>query len=151
MATKKMADGSLPDPSVQGSEIRARCGFLCSKCGAFKHNAVTEEDRNNVSAGWQKLYGFTIPPSVMCCDGCLEPDENNPRRISKDCPIRTCVLAKEIAHCGECRSFPCDLIGKHIASVETAVPRARETLTDEEFRLFVDPYLCREFLTAGKR
>ncbi|MFA6332726.1 MAG: DUF3795 domain-containing protein [Methanoregula sp.] len=144
-------DTRRPVSPARKKEIRARCGFCCSSCAAYKENARTDEDRKMASEGWQKLYGLAIPPSAMCCDGCLEPDENHPHRIGRDCPLRTCVLKKGIAHCGECGTFPCDLIEKHMASVETAVPRAREIMTADEFPRFVDPYLCREFLNAGKR
>ncbi|MFA5331980.1 MAG: DUF3795 domain-containing protein [Methanoregula sp.] len=136
---------------AHNGEIRARCGFLCSSCAAYKKNVASEDDKKKVSDGWQKLYRLDIPPSVMCCDGCLEPDENHPHRIGMNCPIRTCVLNKGITHCGECGTFPCDLIEKHMASVENAVPRAREIMTGDEFHQYVDPYLCREFMSAGKR
>ncbi|MDO9326642.1 MAG: DUF3795 domain-containing protein [Methanoregula sp.] len=135
----------------QKPEIRARCGFLCSSCPSFKENATTDAARKRVSDGWQKLYGLVIPPEVIYCDGCLEPDENNPRRIARECPMRTCVLEKKIAHCGECSTFPCGLIEKHLASVEIILPKARETLSPEEYKDFVGPYLCRAFLDSTKR
>jgi len=60
-----------------------------------------------------------------------------------DAPIRDCVLEKGITHCGKCDIFPCDLMERHLATIETVVAKAREVLTPEEFRDFVEPYLIR--------
>nr|WP_321350485.1 DUF3795 domain-containing protein [uncultured Methanoregula sp.] len=149
MTTRKTATGI--SPGTAKPDIRARCGFHCSSCPSYKENARTDADKKRVSEGWEKIYGFTIPPEAIYCDGCLEPDENNPRRIGKTCPIRTCVLDRKIAHCGECGTFPCELIEKHLQSVETVVPKAKEILSSAEYRNFVEPYLCREFLSGPMR
>lgn len=150
MTTKNTTQRVSPSP--EKPDIRARCGFHCSVCPSYKENAKTEADRKRVSEGWQALYGLAIPAEALCCDGCLEPDENNPHRIGGACPIRTCVLEKKIAHCGKCTTFPCELIEKHLRSVETVVPKAQEMLAPEEYRDFIEPYLCRSFLSgsAGK-
>jgi len=148
MTTRKTTASSVR--SEKKTEIRARCGFDCGSCPSYKKNARTDADRKRVSEGWEKIYGFTIPPEAIYCDGCLEPDENNPHRIGGACPIRTCVLEKKIAHCGECSSFPCEGMEKHFQSVETVVPKAKEILTMDEYRDFVEPYLAREFLTGQK-
>lgn len=63
-------------------------------------------------------------------------------------PIRDCVLEKKIAHCGECDMFPCELMERHLASVESVLKKAREILTGEEYRDFIEPYLSREFLSG---
>jgi hypothetical protein len=130
----------------ESGEIRARCGFLCSSCKAYKGNIRSDSDRNRVHIIWKKIYGHDIPEEVICCDGCLKPDDENPTRIGRDCPIRSCVLEKKIPHCGLCNSYPCDLIEKHLDSVESVTPGCRVSCTQEEFRDFVEPYLCRNFL-----
>lgn len=137
-----------PQKSASGKTgIRARCGFLCTNCPAYKENIHSDADRERLSVVFQKLYGYTIAPEAVYCDGCLEPDENNPRRLGTErCPIRDCVLEKKIPHCGKCSAFPCDLMNRHLATVETVVTKAREMLTPEEYRDFVEPYLSRGFL-----
>jgi hypothetical protein len=130
--------------------IRARCGFLCSRCPIYKENVKTDADRERVSAMFRELYSYTIEPGDVYCDGCLEPDENNPRRPgSERCPIRDCVLGKRISHCGECDIFPCELMERHLASVESVLGRAREILTPKDYEDFVEPYLCREFMSRS--
>jgi hypothetical protein len=42
--------------------------------------------------------------------------------------------------------FLCDLMERHLASIETVVPGCRGTLSPEEFKDFIESYLCREFL-----
>lgn len=144
-AQNKNANGS------GSGEVRAYCGFFCSKCPAYSGNIHGESDRNRVHETWKKIYGLDIPPEVLCCDGCLKPDNEHPHRIGGNCPMRTCVLEKGIAHCGFCTEFPCDLIERHMASVETVVPECRKTLTDQEFKDFIEPYLCRNYLEEKRK
>ncbi len=61
-------------------EVESRCGIQCSACH-FKEEQV--------------------------CTGCL--------KITKPfwgdvCPIKNCVEEKKFSCCGECQSFPCDLL-----------------------------------------
>ncbi len=42
----------------------------------------------------------------MNCTGCINID--NP--FWGVCPIKKCVEDKVLNHCGECRSFPCELL-----------------------------------------
>ena len=46
--------------------------------------------------------------------------------------------------------FSCDLMERHLVTVETVVTRARTMLMPEEFRDFVEPYLSRGFLEAKR-
>ena len=131
-------------------EIRARCGFLCSSCPAYKGNILSDSDRDRVHKTWKKIYGLEVPHEVICCDGCQKPDDEHPCRIGGDCPIRACVLEKEIPHCGLCNAFPCDLMEKHLASVETVAPGCRDSCSPGEFRDFIEPYLCRTFLETSR-
>lgn len=133
-------------------DIRACCGFHCSRCPAFSGNIHDDADRVRVHETWQKIYGLEIPAEAIRCDGCLKPDSENPHRIGGACEIRTCAMKRSIPHCGHCNEFPCDLMERHLASVETVAPGCRDTLNQEEFRDFIEPYLCREYLdAAGKR
>jgi hypothetical protein len=116
---------------------------------AYKENIRSDSDRERLSVVFPKLYGYTIAPEAVYCDGCLEPDENNPWRLATEtCPIRDCVLEKKIPYCGKCSTFPCELMERHLAPVETVISKAREILTPEEYQNFVEPYLSREFLSG---
>lgn len=72
-------------------EIHARCGFLCSDCRAYRKNIHSDADRERLSVVFAELYGYTIASGDVYCDGCIGPDENNPRRLgTARCPIRDC-------------------------------------------------------------
>lgn len=85
--------------SMERSEmtgIRARCRFLCSDCRAYKKNIHSNSDMERLSFVFEKLYGYAVAPEAVYCDGCLEPDENNPCRPGTErCRIRDCVLEKK--------------------------------------------------------
>lgn len=145
--TWNMEKQQINDTTMNGTQdIRAMCGFHCSRCLAYVGNIKSEADRIRVSETWQKIYGFVVPVEAIRCDGCLKPDSENPFRIGGDCGIRTCVQDRKIAHCGQCNEFPCNLIEKHLASVETVAPAEKDKVSSEEFKEFIEPYLCREFL-----
>jgi len=119
-------------------------GFSAAIAVLFKENIHSDAYWERLSVVFRDLYGYAIVPEAVYCYGCLEPDENNPRRLGTNrCPIRDCVLEKGITHCGKCDIFPCDLMERHLATIETVVAKAREVLTPEEFRDFVEPYLIR--------
>lgn len=127
------------------ADIRARCGFHCSRCPAYKNNIHTEADRIRIHDLWQKIYGMDMPVDELCCDGCLKPDDENPHKIGGACVIRSCVLEKNIRHCGLCSEFPCDLMERHLNMVESIDPKSLG-LTEKEAEDFITPYLCRGFL-----
>ena len=87
----------------------AMCGCRCDLCKAYRPNAEKNDQREVLAKLWHKYYG--LDPSVMeCCDGC----KNNPSDTG--CPVRKCVLAKELRHCGDCGDFPCDVFGQRCGS-----------------------------------
>jgi hypothetical protein len=43
------------------------------------------------------------------CRGCRSENPAQKRKSKWKCPIRTCVLSKQLAHCGECAEFPCTI------------------------------------------
>lgn len=127
-------------------------GFLCSSCRAHWKNIHSDADRERLSVMFRILYGYVVAPGAVNCDIWLEPDENNPRRLGTDrFPIRDCVIGKGITHSGKCDRYPCERMDRHLATFETVVTEAREMLTPEELRDFVEPYLSRDYLTAIER
>lgn len=149
MSRKESETEKRSVPQSTDSGIRARCGFSCSRCPIYKENVKSDADRERVSVVFRKLYSYDLLPGDVYCDGCLEPDENNPCRPGTErCPIRDCVLEKRIRHCGECDIFPCELMERHFASVESVLKKAREILIPKDYEDFVEPYLSREYLSG---
>lgn len=62
--------------------IESRCGLLCSDC-AYKEQ--------------------------MNCGGCVHIKHPF---WSENCPVKSCCESKNHEHCGQCSSFPCDLLNQ---------------------------------------
>lgn len=60
--------------------IESRCGILCSECGYREQ---------------------------MNCQGCTQIDKPF---WGESCPVKACCEEKELAHCGLCKDFVCDLL-----------------------------------------
>lgn len=60
--------------------IESRCGILCQACD------------------YRKQTG---------CGGCAQIKKPF---WGESCPVKSCCEEKKHAHCGECASFPCDLL-----------------------------------------
>lgn len=52
--------------------ILTRCGYRCDLCLAYRPNAERDPaNRQILSDGWHRYFGFRIPPEQICCDGCM--------------------------------------------------------------------------------
>ena len=116
------------------------CGFRCELCPAYKDNITSEEDRQRISDGWFKYYGFRIPAEEIYCDGCLAENCLNPRRIDPECEVRACALERELANCAHCRDYICEKLSKKIIKPEKIAERAGGSIPQRDFERFVKPY-----------
>ena len=82
------------------------CGYRCDLCKALASNIRKKDERQVLSEMWKKYYDLDIPAEQIYCDGC-RCSEENARRIDDDCPVRKCVMEKQLDSCGECSGFPC--------------------------------------------
>jgi hypothetical protein len=54
------------------TEILTRCGFRCDLCLAYKPNIEKHpENKQKLSDGWHKYFGFRIPPDEIYCEDCM--------------------------------------------------------------------------------
>lgn len=119
-------------------EILARCGFRCDLCLAFRPNVEADPgSRQVLSDGWHKYFGFRIPPDEILCDGCLAV---NARPIDTNCPVRPCVAARGLAHCGACADYVCDKLAERIVVFEVIAARVGGSIPDEDRSRFIAPY-----------
>lgn len=116
------------------------CGYRCELCPAYKGNIRCEEDRQKVSDGWFKYYGFRIPAEQIYCDGCLAEDSSNPRRIDPECKVRACAIQRGLPNCAHCDDFICEKLSKKIIDTEKIAERARGPIPQKDFDRFVKPY-----------
>lgn len=82
------------------------CGYRCDLCSAYAPNIKNKDEREMLSNVWSKYYELDIPIEKIYCDGCRCTKENA-KRIDSGCPVRRCVIEKNVSHCGECIEFPC--------------------------------------------
>lgn len=116
------------------------CGYRCELCPAYKDNIANEEERQKVSDGWFKYYGFQIPAEEIYCDGCLADDSTNPRRIDPDCEVRACALERDLPNCAHCDDFMCEKLSKKIIDTKKIAERVGRSILDEDYDRFVKPY-----------
>jgi hypothetical protein len=62
------------------AKVQSYCGILCSKCGY----------RQKVNC-----------PGCVACKG---------KVFHGNCRVAMCCLEHNLKHCGQCKSFPCDLL-----------------------------------------
>ena len=125
-------------------EILTKCGYRCDLCLAYKSNVEKNDQRDILSDGWKSLYGFRIKPNDIVCEGCVSCD--NPDLIDKACPVRLCVIDKEIENCAFCDEYICEKLKKRIVNRDHIEKRLNRKLTEKEYKLFVKPYESKERL-----
>lgn len=113
------------------------CGYRCDQCKANGDNIVEKDERDAISRVWHKYYDITIEPIEIYCDGCncMAKDAD---RMDSDCPVRACVLNRDINSCAECDEWPCETWNlRKGMNKEEAAAKLGEKFDAEEF----DEYL----------
>lgn len=119
------------------SEILTRCGNRCDLCLAYQPNIETHpENRQKLSDGWFKYFGFRIPADEICCAGCMTDGP----RLDGDCPIRPCVLGKGIDNCSQCDDYVCEKFKQRMVTYEDIKQTVSEDIPEEDYRCFIQPY-----------
>jgi hypothetical protein len=118
--------------------ILTRCGYRCDLCLAYKPN-VEENPTNRqiLSDGWFKYFGFRIPPEEICCDGCMA---DQPILIDKACPVRPCVMEKNISNCAHCTNYVCEKLKERLVTFEEVQTRTSFVIPVEDRDRFIKPY-----------
>jgi hypothetical protein len=127
-------------------EILSRCGYRCDLCPAYHKNIEPDTDRQAISDGWFRYFGFRIPPEQIACPGCMGKE----RPLDHECPVRPCVIEKSLDSCARCPAFGCDKLKSRMESVESVVSKYGN-IPKEDYDRFFLPYLSRErLLGIGK-
>lgn len=118
--------------------ILTRCGYRCDLCLAYKPNIEREpENRQKLSDGWHKYFGFRIPPEQIYCDGCMA---ENPRLIDTACPVRPCVIERRLDHCAQCAEYVCERLAERLVVYEDVRQRVGADIPEEDRDAFIRPY-----------
>ncbi|RPJ59345.1 MAG: DUF3795 domain-containing protein [Acidobacteria bacterium] len=123
------------------AEILARCGFRCDLCPAYAPNVDMMVNRQAVSDGWFRYFGFRLPPEEIYCTGCA----GEGKTLDKDCQIRACVIAKGLENCASCEDFDCEKMKSRV----DAAAKIRKKFPDmpkRDYALLVRPFEGRKRL-----
>jgi len=123
---------------IPTKEIISRCGYRCDLCLAYEPNIEADpENSNRLSDGWHHYFGFRIPPERIVCDGCLAED---PQLIDNNCPVRPCVIEKNIPNCAQCGAYVCEKLKERLIVFEDIRKKQEEPIPEVDRRLFIYPY-----------
>ncbi len=118
--------------------ILSRCGFRCDLCLAYRPNVEAHPDnRAALSDGWQKYFGFRIPPEEILCDGCWA---ERGRLIDQACPVRPCVAARSLRNCAECGEYVCARLVQRLVDGDELAAQAGSPIPPEDRERFIRPY-----------
>jgi hypothetical protein len=126
--------------------ILTRCGYRCDLCLAYKPNvATTPANQQKLSDGWHKYFGFRLPPSEICCDGCMV---DNPKLIDTSCPVRPCVIARGLDNCSQCEEYVCEKLTERLVIREEVERRTGVEIPKDDYACFIRPYENKRRLDA---
>ena len=119
-------------------QVLSRCGFRCDLCLAYRPNVKANPSHQQIlSDGWHKYFGFRIPAEDIICDGCMA---ENPRLIDKACPVRPCVIQRDLANCSECPDYICDKLADRLVVYEELAATHPSSIPLEDRARFIAPY-----------
>jgi hypothetical protein len=120
-------------------QILTRCGYRCDLCLAYRPNIEKHpENRQKLSDGWHKYFGFRLQASEICCDGCMT---ENPRLIDRGCPVRPCVIERGLGNCAQCGDYDgCDKLAQRLVTYEGVEKRVAQEIPDDDRDRFIKPY-----------
>jgi hypothetical protein len=118
--------------------IITRCGYRCDLCLAYKPNIEAHpENRQILSDGWYKYFGFRIQAEDIYCDGCLS---EGGKLIDKSCPVWPCAIERRIDHCDQCEEFVCEKLQGRLVDFDEIQVRFGEAIPQEDRQRFITPY-----------
>jgi hypothetical protein len=120
--------------------IITRCGYRCDWCLAYGPNIDKyEANRQILSDGWYKYFGFRIESENIRCEGCLSK-KDNPKLIDQNCPVRPCVIQKGYSTCAECKNFICQNLKVRIVNRKEVEKRLGHSIPENDYIKFIKPY-----------
>ncbi len=123
---------------MSAEPIPTRCGYRCDLCLAYRPNvAQNPANQQTLSDGWFRYFGFRLPSEAICCDGCMA---GNPRLIDQACPVRPCVIGKELDNCSRCERYTCEKLQERLVVYEEVQGRIGAQIPEEDYIRFIRPY-----------
>lgn len=118
--------------------ILTRCGYRCDLCLAYKPNVDSNPaNRQKLSDGWYKYFGFLLPAEEIVCDGCMS---TNPKLIDQSCQVRPCVIENGLENCSLCDQYVCEKLAERIVVYEEVKRRVNFEISEDDHLCFIFPY-----------
>lgn len=116
----------------------SKCGYRCDICLAYKPNLEKHpENRQILSDGWHKYFGFRVQPEDIYCDGCLA---NEGKQIDIGCPVRPCAIEHGINNCSDCDDYICSKLETRMVNFQEIQAKFGKPIPDFDRERFINPY-----------
>jgi hypothetical protein len=120
-------------------EIIAKCGFRCDLCPAYRENIHSFEDKQRVSDGWFKYFGFRLEPEKIYCDGCISNAENY-ITLDSNCPVRPCAIDRGFQNCAECSEYLCENLKSRATAYLGVIEKFKGQIPNDEYDILIKPF-----------
>jgi hypothetical protein len=118
--------------------VLARCGYRCDLCLAYQPNIeANPANREKLSDGWHRYFGFRIPPAGIYCEGSMEQE---PRLVDQSCPVRPCVIDRGIENCAQCELYICEKLNERLVVFEDVQHKVGFEIPEHDRVCFIQPY-----------
>ncbi|MBN1781480.1 DUF3788 family protein [bacterium] len=133
-------------------ELLSRCGYRCDLCLAYAERVRQHDQRNELSDGWHRIFGFRISPEKIVCNGCLQTDDSGTTvLIDKTCPVRPCTAGKGLENCAQCGDYCCEKLKERIVVYGDLEGRITPKISRTEYLRFIKPYENKKRLDAFRQ
>lgn len=119
-------------------EVLSLCGMRCDLCMAYRPNIEGHpENRQILSDGWYKYFGFRIPPEEIECDGCFPDGQPT---LDNECAVKPCVTKRNLENCAGCEEYICDKLSKILVTFESIQEKFEQPIPEVDRQRFIFPY-----------
>lgn len=96
------------------------CGLVCTECPAYLATQRNDDAlRAKTAANWSQMFGASIPPEAINCDGCLSTSGRLFHHCT-ECEVRLCGLERRVLNCAHCDDYGCERITRFMAMAPEA-------------------------------
>ncbi len=135
---------SASGSSGEHRALLSLCGFRCDLCLAWRPNLVRDPSAASaLSDGWNRYFGFRIPPERIACGGCTM---DSGQTLDSDCPVRPCAMGRGVENCASCSEYVCGILEERLVSREEIEARLGRAVPEDDYRSFIAPYENRKRL-----
>lgn len=118
--------------------ILSYCGMRCDLCLAYLPNVTNKpENRQILSDGWHQYFGFRMSPEEIHCHGCRNCVNLT---LDEDCPVRPCVIERELENCAQCEDYICEKLKERLVDFEQMQSEHGQPIPPADRQRFIFPY-----------